>query len=181
MYKVILRCIAKALAHLIRNIPSAWGGVWIRNKYYHFIFKSMGTKCAILEGIIFYGGFNIKCGSNVTFGRNSIIQGSGGLVLGNNIIMGPSCFIWTVNHDYTVTNIVLDKKYHAKPVIIEDNVWLGANIKITPGTRIGTGCVIGMGSVVTKDIAPYSLVAGNPATLIKRLHPTEKVHKNTPR
>jgi maltose O-acetyltransferase len=158
-----------AIESLIRNIPWQLGGSWIRRQYYCRLFKAMGKGGRIDEGIVFYSPGGIECGSNVGWGRNSVIQGAGGLKMGNDILMGPSCFIWTINHDYTVGNMYHQRKYIAEPVVVEDNVWISANVKITPGVRVGTGSVIAMGSVVTDDVPAHCVVAGNPAKIVKKI------------
>lgn len=57
----------------------------------------------------------------------------------------------------------------ARPICVKDNVWIAANVVILPGVIIGEGAVVGAGSVVTKDVAPFTLVAGNPAHFIKKI------------
>ena len=89
--------------------------------------------------------------------------------MGNDILIGPGCFIWTMNHDYTVNNMYHEPRYIHKLVVIEDNVLISANVKIRPGVRIGTGSVIGMGSVVTEDVPPHCVVVGNPARAVKTI------------
>lgn len=54
-----------------------------------------------------------------------------------------------------------------RPVLIEDDVWIGARVIILPGVKVGKGSVIGAGSVVTKDVMPYTVVGGNPARVLK--------------
>jgi maltose O-acetyltransferase len=156
--------------NIIRNIPIEVGGSRIRRFYYRFRFLSLGKNLLFSQGIVIHGAPKMKVGSNVVFGENTIIQANGDLTIGNNVLVGPGCFIWTVNHDFTVDNISLQQKYFLKPVIIEDNVWIGANVKIVAGVKIGTRSVVGMGSVVTRDVEPNSLVAGNPAHFIKYLN-----------
>ena len=56
---------------------------------------------------------------------------------------------------------------NTKPVVIEDDVWIGGRVIILPGVHVGTGCVIGAGAVVTRDTPPYTIVAGNPAKIKK--------------
>ncbi|APV45149.1 transferase hexapeptide repeat containing protein [Dehalogenimonas formicexedens] len=154
---------------IIRNIPWQCGGSIIRKSYYKNSFKQLGNGGRFDEGVIIYGAHGIACGDNVFIGRNTIINGAGGLKLGNNILIGPGCYIWTINHDYSVVNIVSEPKYIAKPVVIGNEVWIGANVKIIPGVSIGARSVIGMGSVVTKDVPAGAVVAGNPAQVVKNV------------
>ena len=71
---------------------------------------------------------------------------------------------------------------HAKPITIKDNCWLASNVVVCGGVTIGEGCVIGAGSVVTRDIPPYSLAAGNPCRVIRKItekdHMSDRIEKN---
>ncbi|KAF5432193.1 galactoside O-acetyltransferase [Candidatus Methanophagaceae archaeon] len=153
---------------ILMKIPGRLGRA-LRYNYYKSKFKTCGKNIDIWDNVVLYGSDCIEIGNCVAFGRNSVINGGGGLKLGSYILMGPCCFIWTVNHDYNVENMWNIRKEIKKPVIIEDNVWISANVKITPGVTVGTGTVLGMGSVVTKDVPPYCVVGGNPATILKRI------------
>lgn len=77
---------------------------------------------------------------------------------GSDILMGPACFIWTANHDYSVDNMFRPRVAVHKPVVIEDNVWIAANVKIAPGVAVGTGSVLAMGAVATRDGPPYTVI-----------------------
>ncbi len=71
-----------------------------------------------------------------------------------------------------LNNLIKDAKYldiKSAPVVIEDHVWIGFNLAILKGVTMGKGAIIGAGSVVTKDVEPFTVVAGNPAKIIKRL------------
>lgn len=83
--------------------------------------------------------------------------------------MGPEVYIYTQNHHFDRTDISMDQQGFAeeKPVIIEDDVWIGSRVTILPGVRIGTGSIIGASAVVSKDIPPYSTAVGNPAQVVK--------------
>ena len=133
------------------------------------------------RALSFYG----KCGNDVNFCKHIHIAsdliigdrsgiGEGALIerfvrIGSDVMMGPDCKIYTSNHEYsdTETPMILQGMRPAEPVVIGDDVWIGANVIILPGVRIGDGCVIGAGSVVTSDTPPYSVSAGNPCRVIK--------------
>jgi len=177
----LIAVVHTVIQSVIRNIPVQIGGSEIRRIYYKRLFKMMGKGGRIEEGVIFYNPQGITCGSNVSWGRNMVVQGVGILKMGDDILIGPGCFIWTVNHDYNVENFIKEQKYIQKPVTIENNIWIGANAKITPGVKIGTCSVIGMGSVVTKDVPPNCIVAGNPARVIRKLgNAVNSVNKMNP-
>jgi acetyltransferase-like isoleucine patch superfamily enzyme len=96
------------------------------------------------------------------------VDSSGRVIIGNNVSFGPQVLVWSVNHSFdTPERLPYDDVHILKEVNIEDNVWIGARSTIIPGVRIGEGAVVGMGSVVTKDVPPCAIVGGNPARIIK--------------
>jgi len=74
-----------------------------------------------------------------------------------------------INHKFDDTNVPIINQGHSQeePIIIEDDVWLGARVIILPGVKIGKGSIIAANSVVTKDVSPYTIIGGNPAVFIK--------------
>lgn len=134
-------------------------------------FKRKGNNVHIQEGTAFYSRENIEIGDNVYIGPKNIFFGYGGISVGSGSILAHNVEIHTRNHNYDsedLESIPYDKVYVYKPVVIEENVWIGAHVKISPGVTIGEGSVIGLGAVVTKDIPPYSIAGGNPAKVIKQ-------------
>ncbi len=100
----------------------------------------------------------IGCGSKIT----------GPITFGDNILLGQDVVMSALNHDYEdPTKPIVDQWYTVKEIIVEDGVWMGAGVIVTPGVRIGKNAVVGAGSVVTKDVPPYSVVVGNPARVVK--------------
>lgn len=94
--------------------------------------------------------------------------------IGKECLIAGNCQIIDTNrHELSFSNpsLRLNVTTKAKEIYIEDNVWIGANSIILPGVTIGEGAMIAAGSIVTKDVPPYSLVGGNPAKVIK-------MHKN---
>jgi acetyltransferase-like isoleucine patch superfamily enzyme len=113
---------------------------------------------------------------NITFkgyayiGPDAYWSAKGKIEVGNNVIFGPRTILWTYTHNYMSENYIPYGKSDEdiiKNIIIEDNVWIGLGVTILPGVRIGEGAVIGMNSLVTKDIPSCAVVAGNPAKIIK--------------
>lgn len=82
------------------------------------------------------------------------------------LLVGPKVNIITINHDSDPEN---RSATYGRPVVIEDKVWIGINATILPGVRVGYGAIIGANSVVTKDVPPMTVVAGNPVRTIKEL------------
>ena len=91
-------------------------------------------------------------------------------------MMGPDVIIYTQNHCTTNTEIPMRKQgmTELRPVIIEDDVWIGARVCILPGVTIGHGSVVGACAVVSKSIPPYSVAVGNPARVVKVRKACEK-------
>lgn len=86
------------------------------------------------------------------------------IVIGDHVSVGPDVVFCGAGHDYST----LDLDDIAATIRVEDHVWIGARSVILPGIIIGKGAVIGAGSVVTRHVPPWSIVAGNPARLIKQ-------------
>jgi acetyltransferase-like isoleucine patch superfamily enzyme len=111
----------------------------------------------------------ITFGDRVQFGKGCIINCD--ISFGNNILIAQNvAFIGRIDHKYdTVGKTIWDSpRGDSHKTIIEDDVWVGHGVIIIGGVKIGKGSIIAAGSVVTKDIEPYSIVAGNPARFIKK-------------
>ncbi len=124
-----------------------------------------GKNVNIEKGAVF--GKNIHLGDNSGIGMRAQIENH--VTIGKNVMMGPDCMIFTRNHEYSDTNIPMCKQGFSeyKPVVIGDDVWIGARVIILPGVIVGAGSIIGAGSVVTKNVEEYTIVGGNPAHFIK--------------
>ena len=116
--------------------------------------------------------FYVDYGKPVTIGKGCFIQqcctffGRGGITIGDEVFIGPKCPLITINHDPDPEN---RSATYGRPIVIEDKVWLGINSTILTGVRIGYGSIVGANSVVTKDVPAMTVVAGNPARIIKEI------------
>ncbi|MEI6088440.1 MAG: acyltransferase [Bacteroidota bacterium] len=162
-----------------------WWVVNILNKFFHKKgFKSVIRKHARLDVIpwrTFSVGKNtiiedfscinnqvghIYIGDNCTIGLSNIIIGP--VKIGNNVIIAQHVCISGLNHGYEDVSVpIRDQLCQKQEIIIEDDCWIGANSVILLGTTIGRHSIVAAGSVVTKDVAPFTIVAGNPAKAIK--------------
>jgi acetyltransferase-like isoleucine patch superfamily enzyme len=114
-----------------------------------------------------YGGF-IRIGDHCSVNPFCVLYGHGGLTIGNNVRIATCTVIIPANHVFSDLDIPIHKQgTTALGIVIEDNVWIGANVTILDGVRIGRGAVIGAGAVVTKDVDPLHVVGGVPACTIK--------------
>ena len=129
--------------------------------------------------IIAYQGKNVNIEKNASFtpalsiGDDSGIgircEINGPVTIGKKVMMGPEVVIYTSGHRHDRCDIPMSAQGddETKPVVIGDDVWIGRRVIIMPGVKIGTGCIIGAGAVVTKDIPDYSVAGGVPAKVIK--------------
>lgn len=87
--------------------------------------------------------------------------------IGNSVLIATQCVLISANHNFSdISKPIAEQGETREKIVIEDNVWLGASVKILAGVRIGEGSVIDAGAVVTKDIPPYSIAVGVPAKVI---------------
>jgi acetyltransferase-like isoleucine patch superfamily enzyme len=98
--------------------------------------------------------------------RYTMLDAHARISIGRNCLIGPYCYITDANHGRAPGVPVKDQQMESLPVVIEDDVWLGAGVVVLPGVRLGRGCVIGAGAVVTHDVPPEAVFAGVPATSI---------------
>jgi acetyltransferase-like isoleucine patch superfamily enzyme len=98
----------------------------------------------------------------------SYFAGSGSIRIGNFVAIANGCTFISETHNFQDTSTCIKKQgLTVEPIIIEDDVWLGSRTVVLGGVRIGTGSVVGAGSVVTRDIPPYSVAVGVPCKVIK--------------
>lgn len=98
---------------------------------------------------------------------NCYIHARNGILLGNNVRIGPGVGLISANHD--LNNY--DKHLTTEPIRIGNNVWIGMNSVVLPGVQIGDNVAIGAGSIVTKDLPPNSIAVGHPCRVIRAKDP----------
>ncbi len=113
-------------------------------------------------------GYNIEIGENFYANVNCVILDGAKVTFGDNVFVAPNCGFYTAGHPFDVDQRNRGLEY-AYPITVGNNVWIGAQVCVLPGVTIGDNCVIGAGSVVTRDIPPHSLAVGNPCRVIRRI------------
>lgn len=113
-------------------------------------------------------GGTIELGSGVSLNQYVVINGEGGVKIGNDVMIAAFCSIFAANHKIDRTDIPMRQQGMTTKggIVIEDDVWLGTHCVVLDGVRIGTGSVIAAGAVVNKDVAPYSIIGGVPGKII---------------
>ena len=152
---------------IISKLPGT-SGARMRKIFYERKLRNCGTDLYIWDNVKIDCPRNISIGNRCRINSNTWISGMGKIHIGNDVQIGPRVVILTANHTFNlVDQTIYSQGSTIKNVSIGDDVWIGVNVVILPGVNIGTGCVIGAGSIVTKDIPPYSVAVGNPAKVIK--------------
>ncbi|CAI0945221.1 acyltransferase [Serratia quinivorans] len=137
----------------------------IRKQRYRSKVINTAAECGREPKVNFLTIVNNKTMLGNNFNSNGLtVVGKGGVVIGDNFHCGFGCVIITENHNHNGTAIPYDHTYVIKDTHIGDNVWLGINVIILPGVTVGEGAIIQAGSVVVKDIQPYAIAGGHPAT-----------------
>ena len=139
-----------------------------REKLLKELFGKIGENFLIEQPFMCDYGYNIEIGENFYANHNLIILDCNKVKFGKNVFIAPNCSFYTASHplDYSIRNEGLE---YAKPIEVGDNVWIGGNVVVLPGVKIGNNSVIGAGSIVTKDIPDNVLAYGNPCRIVKNI------------
>ncbi|QOV89434.1 acyltransferase [Humisphaera borealis] len=129
----------------------------------------LGRRALICEYVIIRAGdAPVLIGAFSQIGPFTVILAGSGVSIGEAVMIGPHCVLAAGNHDYRQLDLRMRSAgaLSRGPIVIEDDVWIGANVTITDGVRIGQGAVVGANAVVTRDVDPFDIVAGVPARVI---------------
>jgi acetyltransferase-like isoleucine patch superfamily enzyme len=154
-------------------------------------FKKIGENVIFEKGVLVFHPENICFGNNVYIGHNTILKGyySGKMIVGDHTWIGQNCFlhsgggieigkavgvgpgviiISSMHIPERLPTPVMHSGLEFKKVVLEDGCDIGVGVTILPGVRIGIGSIVGAGTVVTKDVEPYTIVAGIPAKVLRK-------------
>ncbi len=114
----------------------------------------------------------ITIGADCLIGEMNVIRGQGGVAIGDRVYTSPLAQIIAVNHVFDdPARPFVEQGITAEGIVIEDDVWIGSGAVITDGVTVGKGAVVAAGAVVTRDVAPHTVVGGVPARLIREITP----------
>lgn len=133
------------------------------------LFGSKGTDTVVLPPVTVDYGYNVHVGNETFINTNLTALDVGEIRIGDHVQIGPNVQLLTPTHPVE-PELRKAKWEAAKPIVIEDNVWLGGGVIVLPGVTIGENSVIGAGAVVTRSIPKDSVAVGNPARVIKSVH-----------
>lgn len=155
-------------------------GVYLdQNTYLHATNHgiTIGANSIVMHGAVLHvynfrdmPNSKITIGENSLIGEYSVVRGQGGVEIGDRVFTSPFSQIIAVNHIFDDPKVsFVEQGITAEGIIIEDDVWIGASAIITDGVKVGKGSVVAAGAVVTKDVPPFTVVAGVPAKEIKKI------------
>ena len=139
-----------------------------RNRLLHKLLGEIGGDILIEQPFYCDYGYNIKVGKNFYANFNLVILDGAPVTFGDNVFIAPNCGFYTAGHPVDAVERNKGLEY-ARPITVGNDVWIGAHVCVLPGVTIGDNCVIGAGSVVTKDIPSGSVAVGNPCKVIKKI------------
>ncbi|UCE86261.1 MAG: acyltransferase [Deltaproteobacteria bacterium] len=156
------------LGALLRPLPG-FEGLALRAGFYRLLFARLEGFPFIYPGARLDHCRGIRAGRSFAVHSGAFVSGRGGLTVGNGVLIGPNAVIVSTQHRYElVDRPICEQGHRLLPTTIGDDVWVGANAVILPGTRTASGTIVSAGAVVTQDTEPYSIVAGVPARMIGR-------------
>lgn len=132
--------------------------------YRHVFQLKMADKAIVYADTEFRAPYNITIGEGSVVGDQSILDGRKGIVIGRNVNLSTGVWIWSNQHN--VNCPYFSDKDQGATVTIHDRAWVSCRVTILPGVTIGEGAVVAAGSVVTRDVEPYSIYGGVPAKKI---------------
>ncbi len=145
-----------------------------QNQILKELLGELGDGTTILSPLYADYGSRTKLGEGCFINHSAYFMDCGGITLGNHCFIGPSCGFYTSNHPLLASDRNIGYEI-AKPIVLEDDVWLGGGVRILSGVRIGQGSVIGAGSVVTKDIPAGVLAYGVPCKVIRKITKADSI------
>jgi acetyltransferase-like isoleucine patch superfamily enzyme len=129
----------------------------------------IGSHSALFDDVILAGVGEVHIGDRSTIGHNSVLVSRERIQIGNDCMLAAFCYVLDVDHEFADPQKPIPQQgLRIKPVIVGNDVWVGAGTFILRGVTIGDGAVVAANSVVTEDVPPYSVVAGSPARVIKQ-------------
>ena len=124
--------------------------------------------CTVNNGV---GG--VKIGDRTRIGLGSVLIGP--VEVGNDVRLAQNVVMSGLNHGYEdISKPISQQPVSTKPILVRDETWIGANVFIAAGVTVGKHCVVAAGSIVTRDVPDFTVVAGNPARIIKQYEPGSK-------
>ncbi len=159
----------ECVARLVLWLPNCRPLNWIKACFFRVQGAKIGRRVTFYHHVWIMPGKNLVVGDDVDFSVGVMVDTGGGVEIGARTLIGYRSVIMSTNHGIPAgRGRIFDAPNVPEPVRIGEDVWIGAHCMILPGVTIGEGAVVGAGSVVTKPVEPFAIVAGVPARLIRK-------------
>jgi acetyltransferase-like isoleucine patch superfamily enzyme len=140
----------------------------LRSIFWGMQLGNYGKQIYIMSGCRFDNVRDMRWGKYIFINHDCTFSAPTGMTIGNYVMIGHNCLFSTVKREFSDwKKPMLFQKASMQPIVIENDVWIGSNVTILAGVRIGRGAIVAAGAVVTKDVAPYTIVGGVPAKELK--------------
>lgn len=160
---------------LFGSLPGAIG-ILIRNLFYKIFFLKKKGIVWVQPRVTIIDSHKLIVGSNCGINTGTYINAKGGVSLGDYVLIGTNVTISSGKHPIQgITPPIFERPTIPEKIIIEDDVWIGANAVIMPGVTIKKGTIVGAGAIVTRDTEEYSVVIGAPAHVIRYRNEEKKL------
>jgi maltose O-acetyltransferase len=140
----------------------------LRTALYRLAGVRIGHGSVVMGFMRLWGSSPLTIGEHTTINAPVVICLDGPVTIGSGVLIGHDAILATGNHEIGPHD-ARGGALQARPIVIEDGVWTGANVLVLAGVTLGAGCVIGGGAVVTKDVPPDSVAVGVPARVVRTL------------
>ena len=152
---------------LVWGVFASWMPYYVGKSWRILLVRLFGLKynygIAIYPTARIWAPWNVEMGAHVAIDDRVNLYSADKIIIGTKVAISREAFICTASHDITKPN----RPLVTAPIKIEDGVWIGARAIVLPGVTIGEGAVVAAGSVVTRNVDPWSVVGGNPAKVLK--------------
>lgn len=154
---------------VISLLPSIRPVVKLRAAYYRRVLRHCGRALVTRQHVILRHTRNISIGDDVMFNRGATVTAHAPIEIGDDCLIGPGAVLHNGDHRFDQVDVPIRRQgLSSAPIVLEDDVWVGANAIVLGGVRVGRGSVVAGGSVVTRDVPPFTIVAGVPAKAVGR-------------
>lgn len=168
-----MKVLSIRLYKLFSKIKSIWKKWVIKNQNEILINEIRKSGGKVGNGVKL--GYNVRIsgydkiviGNNVHIGSNTFIRAEGGLIIEDNVILSRNIVIYTTSHNYEGNLLPFDSTFLKKSVIIRKNSWVGMNVTISPGTEVGAGSIVGLGTRVFGKIDDLAIVGSSKPNVLK--------------
>lgn len=138
------------------------------------LFGHVGDHASVLAPLQVDYGYNVSLGDRSFINHGAYLMDCAPITIGNDVFIGPNLGAYTAQHPLVAEERNLGVE-RALPITIEDDCWLGGDVKIMPGVTIGRGCVIGAGSIVTRDVPAGHLAVGAPCRVVRAITDEDRI------